>query len=113
MVGCTACLHLARRDDTGISVTSRQAADDSWASTKDLHNLYRIRTLTDKALQERIYTIRRIGKTESFIKVSLLCVGLAPCPHADLRTLSQERGGWQRNSPLVLLGDSFGQQGAP
>ena len=72
MVSCTACLHVARRDDTGISVATGQAADDQWASGKDLHNLYRTRTLTDKALQQRIYTIRRIAKMESFIKVSLL-----------------------------------------
>ena len=87
------CLYVACREKTDLPAAPLQVASDSWASAKDLHNLYRIRTLTDKALQERIYTIRRIGKLESFIKVSLLCVSVDVRPHADFR-LIESRAWW-------------------
>ena len=65
------CSLVVRRENTSVLAAPLQATNDFWASNKDLLNLHRIRTLPDKALQERIYTIRRLGKFESYIKVSL------------------------------------------
>lgn len=35
----------------------------------DEHNLYRIRTMSEKALQRRIHTIQRCDKLQSFTQV--------------------------------------------
>ena len=56
--------------------------DDPGASKDDLHNLYRIRCMSDDALQQRIYKIEKRDKLLSFVKVS----------HPGLQLRSQ--GGW-------------------
>lgn len=47
-------------------------SDTQPSNNLDEHNLYRIRTMSESALQRRIYTIQRCDKLQSYVEVCQL-----------------------------------------
>ncbi|CAL5220271.1 g2252 [Coccomyxa viridis] len=62
-----------------------QSSDADDCTHVDAHNLYRIKTMSESALQRRIYTIRRCDKLQSYVQLLKACGMEELAKHAQQR----------------------------